>query len=234
MGTQDFLDIRMHGIADKVLNAYSFYRDGSETLRSQLLGHAREFRRDALQDDHLFKVGDVCENIFFVGDGSIRVYVSGMSGRGVLLYEVRPGEICPLNIRMALSNTVALASSDPSPDLVAVVLHRDSVRTLSSKFEEFRVFVQQAVADRFEEIIIRISDITTRRVDHRLLDFLLREFSKSDAPNPTIVMTNDDIALAVGAAREVINRKLHEFEGVGGFGIGSQPAGEERRARELG
>jgi CRP/FNR family transcriptional regulator len=210
----------MHSVAENVLNAYSFYRDGSRELRSQILDCARAFDRDELREDHLFVVGDGCDHIFLVGGGGFRVYVSGLSGRGVLLYNVLPGEICPLNVRMVLSNTVALASADPSPDLVAVALHRDAVRSLSASFEQFRLFVQQAVADRFEEIIIRISDITTRRVDHRLLDFLIAEFNKSAAPKPTIAMTNDDIALAVGAAREVVNRKLHEFESVGALSLG--------------
>lgn len=210
----------MPSIADSVLSAYPFYSNGSSKLRRELLQHARVLDRNSIAGDHLFMVGDVCDSIHLVGAGGIRVYVSGMSGRGILLYEVRTGEICPLNTRMVLSRTVALANASPSTDIVAVRLYRDEVRHLSGRFEEFRHFLQQSVLERFEEIIIRISDITTRRVDHRLLDLLISEFNRSGEDRPTIEMTNDEIALAVGAAREVVNRKLHDFERVGALRLG--------------
>jgi CRP/FNR family transcriptional regulator len=210
----------MQNIAESVLGAYAFYRDGSPELRAELLKYSRVVDREHLAGDHLFSVGDVCDSIHLVGNGGIRVYVSGMSGRGILLYEVRVGEICPLNTRMVLSGSVALANAAASGDLVAVRLYRDAVRDMSGKFDEFRHFLQQAVLERFEEIIVRISDITTRRVDHRLVDVLLEEFDREGGERPTIEMTNDEIALAVGAAREVVNRKLHEFERIGAVRLG--------------
>ena len=210
----------MQDIADRILREYSFYRDGSSELRNGLLERVRLFDKKDLRSGHLFRVGDRCDSIWLVGSGSIRVYVSGMSGRGVLLYNVRAGEICPINMRMVLAKTVALANADASADLVAVVLNREGVRELSARFSEFRQFVQQSVADRFEEIIVRISDITTRSVDHRLIDLLLEEFDTSGNARPTVEMTNDDLALAVGTAREVINRKLRDFERLGALKLG--------------
>ena len=210
----------MQNNADRILGEYSFYRDGSPELRDELLKHVRLFNKQDLRDGHLFRVGDRRESICLVGSGNIRVYVSGMSGRGVLLYNVRAGEICPINMRMVLARTVALANAGASADLVAVVLDRTALRDLSARFSEFRRFVEQSVADRFEEIIVRISDITTRSVDHRLIDLLLEEFDSSKSRRPTIEMTNDDLALAIGTAREVVNRKLRDFERIGALKLG--------------
>jgi CRP/FNR family transcriptional regulator len=210
----------MQDIADRVLREYSFYRDGSAELRQALLERVRLFDRKDLRDGHVFRVGDRCESIWLVGRGNVRVYVSGLSGRGVLLYNVRAGEICPINMRMVLARSVALAHADASADLLAVVLNREGVRDLSARFSEFHLFVQQSVADRFEEIIVRISDITTRSIDHRLIDLLLEEFDHSGNARPTVEMTNDELALAVGTAREVINRKLRDFERVGALKLG--------------
>ena len=210
----------MHDIADRILTEYSFYRDGSPQLRDGLLEHVRPFDHGDLRAGHLFQVGDRRDSICLVGAGSIRVYVSGASGRGVLLYNVRAGEICPINMRMVLAGTVALANAGASTDLVAVVLNRTGVRDLSSRFSEFHQFVQQSVADRFQEVIVRISDITTRSVDHRLIDLLLEEFENSGSKRPTVEMTNDELALAIGSVREVVNRKLHEFERLGALKLG--------------
>lgn len=210
----------MQDIADRILREYSFYRNGSVELREALLDHVKHYDAKSLKDRHLFQVGDRCDSIWLVGSGSVRVYVSGMSGRGVLLYNVRAGEICPINMRMVLARTVALASADASADLAAVMLDRAGLRVLSARFSEFHEFVEQSVAERFEEIIMRISDITTRSVDHRLIELLLEEFEKSDCDRPTVEMTNDDLALAVGTAREVVNRKLREFERLGALKLG--------------
>ena len=210
----------MQNIADRILREYSFYRDGSSELRNGVLEHVRLFDTQALRNGHLFRVGDRYDAICLVGHGKIRVYVSGPSGRGVLLYNVRAGEICPINMRMVLARTVALASADASTDLAAVVLDRAGLRELSARFSEFHRFVEQSVADRFEEIIMRISDITTRSVDHRLIDLLLEEFENSELDRPTVEMTNDDLALAIGTAREVVNRKLHDLERQGALKLG--------------
>ena len=210
----------MQNKADRVLSEYSFFRDGSPELRAGLLQHIRLFDKKDLRNGHLFRVGDRCESIWLVGNGNIRVYVSGTSGRGVLLYNVRAGEICPINMRMVLAGTVALANAGASANLVAVVLNRSGVRDLSSRYSEFHQFVQQSVADRFQEIIVRISDITTRSVDHRLIELLLEEFDNSDSEQPTVEMTNDELALAIGSVREVVNRKLHEFERLGALKLG--------------
>jgi CRP/FNR family transcriptional regulator len=210
----------MREIADRILREYPFYSDGSPELREALLEQVRLFDKKDLKGGHLFRVGDRCETIWLVGGGNIRVYVSGMSGRGVLLYNVRAGEICPINMRMVLARTVALANADASADFAAVVLNRWGLRELSARFGEFHQFVQQSVADRFEEIIVRISDITTRSVDHRLIDLLLEEFDNSPQQLPVVEMTNDDLALAVGTAREVINRKLRDFERLGALSLG--------------
>jgi CRP/FNR family transcriptional regulator len=210
----------MQDISDRILREYSFYRDGSSELRNALLEHVRPLDSKDVRNGHLFRVGDRCDSIYLVGKGNIRVYVSGMSGRGVLLYKVRAGQICPINMRMVLAKTVALAHADASADLVAGVLKRSGVRELSARFGEFHQFVQQSVADRFEEIILRISDITTRSVDHRLIGLLLEEFDNSEKERPTIEMTNDDLALAIGTAREVVNRKLHDFERIGALKLG--------------
>lgn len=206
--------------ADRILREYSFYRDGSPELRSAVLEHVRLFDTQDLRDGHLFRVGDRHDAICLVGQGKIRVYVSGQSGRGVLLYNVRAGEICPINMRMVLAGTVALANADTSSELTAVVLNRAGVCDLSARFGEFHQFVQQSVADRFEEVIVRISDITTRSVDHRLIELLLEEFDRSAFERPTVEMTNDDLALAIGTAREVVNRKLHDLERQGALKLG--------------
>jgi len=78
----------MQDISDRILREYSFYRDGSSELRNALLEHVRPLDSKDVRNGHLFRVGDRCDSIYLVGKGNIRVYVSGMSGRGARMRQV--------------------------------------------------------------------------------------------------------------------------------------------------
>ena len=60
-----------------------------------------------------------------------------------------------------------------------------------------------------------IREITTRRIDHRLAEYLLRKFDESEESPPVAEVTQQNIALDLGTAREVVSRRLQELDSVG-------------------
>ena len=68
---------------------------------------------------------------------------------------------------------------------------------------------------RFGEVIALIREITTRRVDRRLAEYLLRKFDESEESPPAAEVTQQNIALDLGTAREVVSRRLQELDSVG-------------------
>ena len=203
----------------RVLEAYEFYRNGSSALQDDVIRLVRKCERRSASGGNLYRAGDHGESLFFVGQGSIRVYISGPSGRHVTLYHVEPGQLCAVNLRGVMVSDELLANAKSEGDFEAVKLAQSGYQYLINHHQDFRAFIIESVTARFGDVIRQIADVTTRSVDYRLSRFLVHEahdLSSSD----TILVTNDEIAAEIGASREVVNRKLRAMQDVGVVKLG--------------
>ena len=162
----------------------------------------------------LFRAGEEERQVYFVGDGAMHVYVTGHSGRNVTLYRVEPGELCPINLRAAMSKEGALASAEGVDGLIAATMGVSDFMMLVAKHEEFRSFVIESITSRFDDVIQQVAEITTRSVDYRIERYFETNIGKTDAAG-VLHVTNEDIATEIGSTREVVNRKLHVLEQAG-------------------
>jgi len=197
---------RKHG----VLMQYPFYRDGSDQLRQDLLA-VTEFMQPS-KGAQLMEANRACDVIVFVGAGSVRVYITGDSGREVTLYHVMPGEACPVNFCAGMLDMDCFAHGNASKGLEMVIVPAKRLRALSEQYAELRDYIFRSTVTRYGEVINLIREIVTRRVDHRLVEFLLRKFEDCDTEPSVVEMTHEEIALDLGTAREVVSRRLQELE----------------------
>jgi CRP/FNR family transcriptional regulator len=167
-------------------------------------------------DGHpLIEAGYACREVVLVGRGRIRVFIAGPSGREVTLYYVHRGESCPVNLGAAVMEVGAFASAEANDDLAALTISASDFRHLSHRNVALQDYIFNATVLRFGEIIALIREITTKRVDHRLAEYLLRKFDASGEDPPVAVETQQNIALEIGTAREVVSRRLQELDSVG-------------------
>ena len=162
----------------------------------------------------LFSTGEQERQVYFIGDGAIHVYVTGRSGRNVTLYRVRPGGMCPINLRAAMSKEGALANAEGVDGFMAATMGVADFKTLVANDEGFRTFVIESIMSRFGDVIQQVAEITTRSVDYRIERYFEAHIDKTDGAG-VLHVTNDDIATEIGATREVVNRKLHVLEQAG-------------------
>lgn len=206
------LDSR-HRFAHEVLKNYGFYINSDAGQRIELLDVANPV--EAGDGQTLLEAGYPCRDVVLVGRGRIRIYIAGESGREVTLYYVHPGESCPVNLCAAMMDIGAYADASALDDLVALTIPARDFRAISQRNPALQDYVFSAMVLRFGEVIALVREITTRRVDHRLAEYLLRMFDESDESPPTAEVTQQNIALDLGTAREVVSRRLHELDGVG-------------------
>jgi CRP/FNR family transcriptional regulator len=109
----------------------------------------------------------------------------------------------------------AFASAEANDDLAALTISASDFRHLSHRNVALQDYIFNATVLRFGEIIALIREITTKRVDHRLAEYLLRKFDASGEDPPVAVETQQNIALEIGTAREVVSRRLQELDSVG-------------------
>jgi CRP/FNR family transcriptional regulator len=197
----------------EVLQHYGFYQNSSPPQRMELLAAARPVAAEDTQS--LLEAGYSCRDIVFVGTGRMRVYVSGESGREVTLYYVNRGESCPVNLSAAVMGIGAFANASACGDLSGVVIAAEQFRQIAEANPDVREYVFSATVLRLGEIIGLVREITTRRVDHRLAQYLLRRFAESRENPPVAKVTQQSIATELGTAREVVSRRLQELDSAG-------------------
>jgi CRP/FNR family transcriptional regulator len=208
------LDIRTLDTATHaILMLYPFYKNSSAELRDSLRRDAKILRCRAGQI--LYGHKGPCDKVLLIGSGSIRVYVAGESGREFTLYHVAAGEICPVNIQSACDNAGVVAYAEAQETLEAVVIPAERFRLWLQAVPGARHYLFDSTFERFVTLISRVRAITTRKINHRLIEFLLREFGKSEQRRPAILKTHEDIAVELGTAREVVSRRLQKLENAG-------------------
>ena len=204
--------------AHRVLRCYDFYARAEGPIRSELLEAAAPLRPGP--GDPLLEAGRPCSDVLLIGSGSMRVYVAGDSGREVTLYHVRSGETCPVNVSAAMLRLNAFANATAAQGLEALRIPAACFRSLSNKSVELRDYVYTATAARFGEVVGKVRELTTRRIDHRLADYLLWKFGGAGGERPVLRSTHQAIAIDIGTAREVVSRRLQEFEALGAVRLG--------------
>jgi len=196
-----------------ILNKFSFYHDAPDAFRRDLLKTA--MKASLPQGAFYFHEGDVCSQIALVGKGDIRVYKSTETGREITLYHVREGETCILTASCVLAQVHYPATAKVEQETEAAVFPSDRFRNWVAKRDEVRDFVFGTIAARVAEIMALVEEISFRKMDQRLAEFLLRSFENDGLPRTMLQLTNEQIAIELGSAREVISRLLKEFERVG-------------------
>jgi len=186
-----------------------------EPERSSLLAGIRRIRLPAGAKP--FRSGDRCEQYVFVLSGQVRVQMVAESGREIVLYRIGAGDTCVLTTACLLSGEEYPAEATSETEIDALVLPRETFRTLLDRSPAFRDFVFRAYGQRIASLMALIEEVVFRRLDLRLAGWLLE---RADAGGPQLAITHQQIAVEVGSAREVVSRQLKDFERRGWLMLG--------------
>jgi CRP/FNR family transcriptional regulator len=200
-----------------ILEQFTFYRQSSPAVRSQITAAATMAALPATS--YFYHQGDRCSSMALVGSGSIRVFKVSESGRELTLYHVQNGQACLVNMLGVLLDSPAVASAQADVATQAVLLPPVAVREWIAAHDGLRTFVFGTMAARLVDVLTLAEEITFRKMDSRLADYLMRRFENNGAPVAVFGATHEEIAAELGTAREVVTRLLHMFEHQGGIEI---------------
>jgi CRP/FNR family transcriptional regulator len=156
----------------------------------------------------LFREGSPCDAYLIVISGQIRVQKTGANGREIMLYRVGPGETCVVTTACLMSGVDYDAEGIAETDIFARALPMAHFRDLLARSESFRDFVFRAFSTRISGLLALIEEVAFGSIDQRLASCLL-EFGKGKAE---VAATHHELAAQLGTAREVVSRRLKEFE----------------------
>ncbi|WP_434621980.1 Crp/Fnr family transcriptional regulator [Tabrizicola sp. M-4] len=158
----------------------------------------------------LFAPGDRAQGFPVVLSGRVEVYLTGPSGREILLYAVEAGQSC-------IQTTLGLMGDEPYSGTAATVSEAEVVTIpkplflrLMDRDAAFRGFVLRSFGQRMADLTRLLESVAFGRVEARLAGVLL-----DLAEGGVVRATQSDIAARIGSAREVVSRKLDAFAKAG-------------------
>lgn len=156
----------------------------------------------------VFRPGDMASGFFIVLSGHIGVFLTGMSGREMRLYEVEPGETCIQTTLGLLGGENYGGEAIAETDISAIVVPRNVFLDLMNRSHWFRHYVFRAFAGRMGDITHVLEQVAFVRVEQRLAGELLAIAGAKGV----VHATHQDLAVAIGSVREVVSRRLEAFE----------------------
>ena len=184
-----------------------FVESRDESLQ-RLMTAARQLTLPAGQT--LFQPGGGCGNYLLVLEGSVRVQIMTPSGREVLLYQVKPGSACILTTSCLLGANDYPAFGITETAVSALAIPADDFHRAIGQSTFFRTFVFSGFSERLSGVIGRMEELVEGDIDRMLAKTLL-----DAARDGKVTMTHQDLAVAIGSAREVVSRHLKQWEGKG-------------------
>jgi CRP/FNR family transcriptional regulator len=190
---------------DQFIETFSFFRSSPRQLIEDILSSARHAfaHRGTLM--HL--EGAACTYLELVLSGEKRAYKSGPAAREITLYEIGPGEACPVNVACVLSNTPCPLNVAAITDVSLLLIPAKDFTNLLSTYEEMRTFVFDSVGQRFTDILGLLGELVFKKMDQRLFDYIVEK-----SEDGRLSTTHQQIANDLGTAREVVSRLLRGFE----------------------
>jgi CRP/FNR family transcriptional regulator, anaerobic regulatory protein len=183
--------------------------------------------------------GSPVASILLVEAGEIRVFRRS-GAREITLYRVPPGGACVLAAAALLSGDPYPADAVVAADLRAIALDAAALRAVHSDEPAVQRYLLALLSDRFADLMVLLHEVTFRRLDERLVAFLLDACERSPGLYFPLEQSHDEIGAHLGTAREVVSRLLSDLEAAGLVALGRRqvrivdPDGLRRRIKPAG
>ena len=167
-----------------------------------------------------FKEGDVILNehsyirsIPIVKKGSLRVMRTDDEGKEILLYYIKPGESCIMSFLGGMHDDTSKIKAVAEEETEILLLPVDKVSLLIKEYPEWLDYIFRLYHKRFEELLEVVNAIAFKKMDERILQYLLEK--KKLTGSAEIIITHQQLAEELGTARVVVSRLLKQMESEG-------------------
>ena len=159
----------------------------------------------------IFQVGDPCSHFFYLLSGSVRVDFIAKNGKTIMLYRFGAAQTCVLTTSCLLSGEDYCAEANAETDITACALPLSDFDAQLNASSEFRRLVLTSFAQRIAAMMSKLEEVAFAPIDARLASRAL-EMQSQDCH---VLATHEQLAADLGTAREVVSRKLAEWENLG-------------------
>lgn len=158
----------------------------------------------------IIEPGQYIKMVPIILEGSVKVMRTDEEGHDLFLYYIESGDTCAVSL-------TCCSTSNPS-DIKAVPEEKTKILGIpvrkheewTNEFRQWKDFVALTYQKRFQEMLNAIDDIAFKKMDERLLKYLV--VKSKQLKTLELSMTHHEIASELGTSREVISRLLKQLE----------------------
>lgn len=194
-----------------LLQTLPFWKNLSSPQQNHLEKKARLVHYEAGQTIHGNSVD--CTGVLIIQNGILRTYLLSEDGKEVTIYRLRDGDTCMMSASCMLSAITFDVQIDAETACDALLIPACVYSELTKENIYVENYSYKLTTERFSDVMTAVQQMFFMNLEQRLAAFLIDEssYSKSDELN----ITHEQIARAIGSAREVVSRTLKQLASAG-------------------
>ena len=150
--------------------------------------------------------------------GTIKVLQNDDDYRELFLYHIHPGETCIMSFLGGMHQEKSKIKAIAETPVEVLMIPIDNAVKLVGEFPEWVEYIFKVYHKRFEELLNVVNEVTFKKMDERLLQFLDKRAAVNNARS--VYITHEEIAHELGTSRVVISRLLKQLEKEGRIQLG--------------
>lgn len=162
------------------------------------------------EGDIILEANSNIRAIPFVKTGSMRVMRTDDEGREILLYYIKAGESCIMSFLGGMHHETSKVRAVADEAVEVILLPIEKLTTLLNESSEMLDYIFRLYHKRFEELLEVVNAIAFKKMDERILNFLLEK--KKISGSNEINITHQQLSEELGTARVVVSRLLKQME----------------------
>ena len=192
-------------VEELVKKRFPFFEAGLRSAISET-GTLREFeaQEELIREDQFIKSFPI------VLEGLIKICRTDEAGNELLLYYLRPGEVCTVALICCMDRTRSRVKAIAEEKTTSIVIPVELLDSWMSEYQTWKEYVMHSMQLRFDELLKALDSIAFLKMDERLEKFFTNRYRSSGSK--VFEGSHQDVALAMNSSREVISRLLKQME----------------------
>jgi CRP/FNR family transcriptional regulator len=192
-------------VEEIVRKRFPFFESGLRTAISEA-GVYKEFE----MDQELIREDQYIRSFPIVITGLIKVCRTDEAGNELLLYYLRPGEVCTVSLICCMDRTRSRVKAITEAATSVILIPVELLDNWISQYQTWKEYVMRSMQMRFDELLNALDSIAFMKMDERLEKFFIDRFQSTGSR--IFEGSHQDVALALNSSREVISRLLKQLE----------------------
>lgn len=199
--------MKMNGEIKEILEKTPFWKYLEEKQKEMLIENSKIMEYKA--GTGIYSGARECLGTFLILEGIMRTYLLSDEGKEVTMFRLREGDTCVLSASCILSAITFDVEIEAQTDCRALLIPTRVLSRITKENVYLDNYVYKEAAKRFSDVVEAMEQMMFLNLTQRVAAFLLDESAKSKTD--TIAMTHEEIAKAIGSAREAVSRTLKQL-----------------------